>query len=651
MMASSHAQALSPADGMHAPFGSTISTTAQAALYHGSNSFPPPQEMPGHGDTLQHGSNSHLGPGAPQEARWAMLPHGDLAPEINHASLPGKDNDAALMSVLSASAPAPSFTVMRSETPIPVQNMLLPADLALPQPNTHMAIAGDRASLQVTPIPYDLQDAPGQAPASSQDARRMDNAQLRNFLKLDVDMGFVADERNASPNLLQPVFGWKKRRSVSDVGPRTPSWLGLAADNAVSPMDELPFEAPTRDSALNFEALQIRVDEQKRPDISITTPADAAQTLHSLSTSTCTAHTDYVPIPGMPAQHSASPPFVQTQSTYEPHTGPVRSRAGTRSPRSSSPYATPMRSVTPDAPELHFQVNEQDVATARMSQWRFPCANPLQDTLHPMDAITRRQDLLSVPDMEMRSLGRVGRRHLRTAMSEDLQASTRSTMHGMGHSMDWQKPPVSSVSMMQINPGFAPEMHNRSLSPEMVRWATQNMSGIALQEQQLLAMNQEALNSGRTTPIRSPTPGDLSPSPSSTIPSPSPSSDMTPLRAAQTRTPVVTTSAAQAASASRRKAEAVFTCPFPDCGSTFTRQYNLRGHMRSHMDQRPFKCTWPGCGRSFARTHDCKRHHNLHLNIKPYTCEGCGKTFARLDALNRHNKSEGGACACTETDE
>jgi transcriptional regulator prz1 len=114
--------------------------------------------------------------------------------------------------------------------------------------------------------------------------------------------------------------------------------------------------------------------------------------------------------------------------------------------------------------------------------------------------------------------------------------------------------------------------------------------------------------------------------------------------AAQTHTPVVTTTAAQAASASRRKAEALFTCPFPDCGSTFTRQYNLRGHMRSHMDERPFKCEWPGCGRSFARTHDCKRHHNLHLNIKPYQCESCGKTFARLDALNRHHKSEASTC-------
>ena len=39
----------------------------------------------------------------------------------------------------------------------------------------------------------------------------------------------------------------------------------------------------------------------------------------------------------------------------------------------------------------------------------------------------------------------------------------------------------------------------------------------------------------------------------------------------------VTTTATQAASATRRKNEAVFQCPVPGCGSTFTRRFNLRG--------------------------------------------------------------------------
>lgn len=88
----------------------------------------------------------------------------------------------------------------------------------------------------------------------------------------------------------------------------------------------------------------------------------------------------------------------------------------------------------------------------------------------------------------------------------------------------------------------------------------------------------------------------------------------------------VTTSATQAASASRRRNEANFQCPVPGCGSTFTRRFNLRGalpelggmddsdldlfdragHLRSHTEERPFVCEWPGCGKGFARQHDCK---------------------------------------------
>lgn len=86
----------------------------------------------------------------------------------------------------------------------------------------------------------------------------------------------------------------------------------------------------------------------------------------------------------------------------------------------------------------------------------------------------------------------------------------------------------------------------------------------------------------------------------------------------------VTSSATQMASASRRRNEALFACPVPNCGSTFTRRFNLRGvyrcctlseiciqtvvlgHLRSHTEERPFVCGWPGCTKGFARSHDCK---------------------------------------------
>ncbi|KAJ7672361.1 hypothetical protein DFH06DRAFT_1124273 [Mycena polygramma] len=45
----------------------------------------------------------------------------------------------------------------------------------------------------------------------------------------------------------------------------------------------------------------------------------------------------------------------------------------------------------------------------------------------------------------------------------------------------------------------------------------------------------------------------------------------------------------------------------------------------------------------FARQHDCKQHEKLHTNYQPFMCDGCNKQYARMDALNRHLRSEDGA--------
>ncbi|KAI9168104.1 hypothetical protein H9P43_007475 [Blastocladiella emersonii ATCC 22665] len=93
--------------------------------------------------------------------------------------------------------------------------------------------------------------------------------------------------------------------------------------------------------------------------------------------------------------------------------------------------------------------------------------------------------------------------------------------------------------------------------------------------------------------------------------------------------------AATATPASPATAAKSYTCD--ECGAAFARLQNLKSHVLTHRNLRPFACDV--CQQSFSRQHDLKRHQRLHTGARPYTCTHCFRSFARLDALTRHRDS------------
>ncbi|KAI0160355.1 hypothetical protein GGR57DRAFT_457337 [Xylariaceae sp. FL1272] len=78
----------------------------------------------------------------------------------------------------------------------------------------------------------------------------------------------------------------------------------------------------------------------------------------------------------------------------------------------------------------------------------------------------------------------------------------------------------------------------------------------------------------------------------------------------------------------------------PHCETEFTRHHNLKSHLLTHSQEKPYVCQ--NCSMRFRRLHDLKRHSKLHTGEKPHVCPKCDRKFARGDALARHSKGPGG---------
>ncbi|KAG8454023.1 hypothetical protein GDO86_000595, partial [Hymenochirus boettgeri] len=84
-----------------------------------------------------------------------------------------------------------------------------------------------------------------------------------------------------------------------------------------------------------------------------------------------------------------------------------------------------------------------------------------------------------------------------------------------------------------------------------------------------------------------------------------------------------------------RKVHEIYECQ--DCDKKFISANQLRRHMITHSEKRPYTCEV--CCKSFKRLDQVTAHRIIHSEDKPYQCKLCGKGFAHRNVYKNHKKT------------